>query len=83
MGRWCRNVAHPGIEIDGRPYQLTANARGAHPHGGPAGFHLQPWSLRVEDNSGAADQRSSNWSPQTDIRDIQARSKRGWNTGST
>lgn len=54
MGRWCRNVAHPGIEIDGRPYQLTANARGAHPHGGPAGFHLQPWSLRVEDNSGAS-----------------------------
>ena len=46
MGRWCRNVAHPGFEIDWRPYQLTANARGAHPHGGPAG-HLQPWSLRV------------------------------------
>ncbi|HTX63151.1 MAG TPA: hypothetical protein VMD28_05905, partial [Acidimicrobiales bacterium] len=48
MGRWCRFVANPVIEIDGQWVRLATSPAGVHAHGGPEGFSFQNWRARLE-----------------------------------
>lgn len=48
MGRWCRVITDPLVEIDGQRVQLATNPPGLHAHGGPEGFSFQNWRARLE-----------------------------------
>ncbi len=48
MGRWCRFVTDPVVEIDGQRVRLATTEAGVHAHGGPEGFTYQNWNARLE-----------------------------------
>ncbi len=64
VGRFANRIAEAKFALDGREYQLAANSRGNHIHGGPTGFHTQVWDVAgIEKQSDSVAVRLSLISP--------------------
>lgn len=64
VGRFANRIAGAKFTLDGREYQLAANSRGNHIHGGPTGFHTQVWDVAgIEKQSDSVAVRLSLISP--------------------
>lgn len=54
LGRYANRISGGGFEIDGRRYDLPANASGITSHGGPGGYGARRWSAAEFQRSDAA-----------------------------
>jgi len=53
VGRWGNRIGNARFTLDGTVYELAANEKGNHLHGGSRGFDKRVWDARVADAAGA------------------------------
>ncbi|HEX8243630.1 MAG TPA: aldose epimerase family protein [Longimicrobium sp.] len=66
VGRYANRIRNAAFELDGRRFQLTANASPHHLHGGARGFGKQLWRARAFDDGETAGVVMEHTSPDGD-----------------